>query len=299
MAVQCVAGLVDVERDRRRRGIEGTAEDVDQRRRQAPPPRCPMARSPAGSWSAANRDRGRSPVPGRPPVWTADRRAGRRNRRRPRSRRRSRTCGSAASPEACGPSAPGLAIPGCSRPASRPSEAGAPPRATAQARRPTRSTRRRNRRSPSCGLRLEDRTGEGYLRSWAAWFFRCLGGNPLGNEFLTPRPLPCPQTPMNTSGWLFVPMLCESEQGAGDVSGFRFSPPDKRRTLDPVRTAKPIPNLALVPCPDTDAPPLLRCIWLIPPRISKKLGKSPDHRCIRRGRIASSSWLSHPWLALQ
>ena len=48
----------------------------------------------------------------------------------------------------------------------RPARAGAPPRAAAPARRPTRSIRPRIRRSPSCGLRLEDRTGEGYLGSW-------------------------------------------------------------------------------------------------------------------------------------
>ena len=54
--------------------------------------------------------------------------------------------------------------------------------------------KRRNRRSPSCGLRLEDRTGAGYLRSWRAWRSRCLGRNALGNEFLpdTQRVTPCP-----------------------------------------------------------------------------------------------------------
>ena len=52
------------------------------------------------------------------------------------------------------------------------------------ARRRTRSARPRNRRSPSCGLRLEDRTAEEYLRSWRAWRSRCLGRNALGNEFL-------------------------------------------------------------------------------------------------------------------
>ncbi len=42
----------------------------------------------------------------------------------------------------------------------------------------------RQRQSPSCVVRLEDRTGEGYLRSWRAWRFRCFGGNALDNEFL-------------------------------------------------------------------------------------------------------------------
>ena len=68
----------------------------------------------------------------------------------PRIRRRSRTCGSAASPAACAPPAPDRATPGCSPPAPRPGQAGVRPRATGPARRPTRSARRRNRRSPSC-----------------------------------------------------------------------------------------------------------------------------------------------------
>ena len=59
------------------------------------------------------------------------------------------------------------------------------PRAAEPARRPTRSTRPRNRRSPSCVVRLEDRTGEGYLRSWRAWRSRCLGGSALDNEHLS------------------------------------------------------------------------------------------------------------------
>ena len=99
--------------------------------------------------------------------------------------RRSRTCGTGAPPAACEPSAPGRAIPGCSQPAPPQGRAGVPPRAAAPARRPTRSTRPRNRRSPSCVVRLEDRTGEGYLRSWRAWRFRCLGGSALDNELLS------------------------------------------------------------------------------------------------------------------
>ena len=58
------------------------------------------------------------------------------------------------------------AIPGCSRPASRPGRSGAPPRAAALAHHPMRSTCPQNRRAPSCIMRLEGRTGEGYLRSW-------------------------------------------------------------------------------------------------------------------------------------
>ena len=63
------------------------------------------------------------------------------------------------SPAACAPSAPDPATRGCSRPGSRQGRAGAPPRAAAPARRPTRSTRRRNRRSSLWIVRLEDRNG--------------------------------------------------------------------------------------------------------------------------------------------
>ena len=196
VAVHRVAGIVDVERDRRRRDREGAAEDVDQRRRQAP--------------HLAGRQRVLQPAHGglrtqiacalrRPADGQLEQRVAARvvavvgvlprdRLRRPGDRlrrRRSRTCRSEASPAACAPSAPGRATPGCSRSASRPGRAGGPPRAAALARRPTRSTRRRNRRSPSCVVRLEDRTGEGYLRSWRAWRFRCRGRRSLDNELLS------------------------------------------------------------------------------------------------------------------
>ena len=102
----------------------------------------------------------------------------------PRTRRRSRTCGSAASPGACGPPAPGPASPGCSPSASRPARAGVRPRATGPARRRTRSARPRNRRSLSCVGRLADRTGEGYLRSWRRGAFVAREGTRFDNEFL-------------------------------------------------------------------------------------------------------------------
>ena len=91
----------------------------------------------------------------------------------------------AASPKAYGPSAQDPATPGCSRPAPRPTRAGVPPRAAAPDRRPTRSIRPRNRRSPSCVVRLEDRTGKGHLRSWRAWRFRGLDRSALDNELLS------------------------------------------------------------------------------------------------------------------
>ena len=60
------------------------------------------------------------------------------------------------------------------------------PRAAGQARRPTRSTRRRNRRSPSCVVRLEDRTGGEYLRSWRAWRSRLLRRKCAGQRIFYP-----------------------------------------------------------------------------------------------------------------
>ena len=189
VAVHRVAGLVDVEHDRRRRDREGAAEDVDQGGRQA---RHLSARGRVLEPAHGRLGTQIAAALRRPADRKLEQRIGAQlvapelveGRRRPRSRRRSRTCGTGASPAACEPSAPDRATPGCSQPASRPGRAGAPPRAAAPARRPTRSNRQRNRRSPSCGLRLEDRTGEGYLRSWRAWRFRCFGRNPLGNEFL-------------------------------------------------------------------------------------------------------------------
>ena len=65
-AVHRIAGVVDVERDRRRRG--SAAGDVDQGGRHARSLRCARARSPAGSWSAGNTARGRSAAPGRRPA---------------------------------------------------------------------------------------------------------------------------------------------------------------------------------------------------------------------------------------
>ena len=75
-------------------------------------------------------------------------------------------------------------LPDAARQRPRPGRAGVRPRATGPARRRTRSARPRNRRSPSCVERLEDRTGEGYLRSWRAWRFRCLGRNAFRTDFL-------------------------------------------------------------------------------------------------------------------
>lgn len=85
-------------------------------------------------------------------------------RRRLHSRTQSRTCGSATSPPACEPPAPGRAAPGCTPQAPRPGRASAPPPAREPARRLGGSGRPRNRRSPSCGLRLEVQTAGTYLR---------------------------------------------------------------------------------------------------------------------------------------
>ena len=74
--------------------------------------------------------------------------------------------------------------PARSPPASRPARAGAPLCAAAPARRPTRSTRPRNRQPPSCVERLEDGTGAGYLWSWRTWRFDCLDRNGLGSDIL-------------------------------------------------------------------------------------------------------------------
>ena len=77
-----------------------------------------------------------------------------RSRRHPRTRRRSRTCGSAASPAACGPPPdPPLRQPVSARPSRR------QPGVKGPRRRPTRSARREIGRSPSCSDGCADRTG--------------------------------------------------------------------------------------------------------------------------------------------
>ncbi len=190
MAVDPVAGVVDIERDRCRRSRERTAEDVHQGGRQTRhlDPRGRVLQPAHGRLETQIAAALRRPADGqleqriRPERVAPELVEG---RRRPCSRRRSRTCETSASPPASEPPGRGRAIPGCSRPAPRPARADVPPRAAGPGPRPTRSNRPRNRRLPSCGLRLEDRTGGRYLRSWRAWRFRCLGRSALDNELLS------------------------------------------------------------------------------------------------------------------
>ena len=182
MAVHRVAGLVDVERDRRRRAREGAAEDVDQGGRQAGhlAARRRVLKPAHGQLRTEIPVALRRPADGQLEQRIVAQGVGvvcvlpRVRHRRPGDRlprRRSRTCGPAESPAACGPPGRGRATPGCSRPAPPQGRAGISPRAAGPARRWTRSNHPRNRRSPSCVERLEDRTGEGHLRSWQCGAF--------------------------------------------------------------------------------------------------------------------------------
>ena len=183
-AVHRVAGVVDVQRDRRWRGRERAAEDVDQGGRHARhlDARGRVLQTAHGGLRTQVAAALRRPADGQleqrivaqgVAVVGVFITAGDREHSEPQHRRQRVDHPFRVAP-----------LPDAAR-----QRLGQPEPALGRAQQDQAAVRRdqprlRNRRSPSCGLRLEDRTGAGYLRSWRAWRSRCLGRNALGNEFL-------------------------------------------------------------------------------------------------------------------